>query len=90
MSQVLLEMFVDTSITEFFQCDHNNNQLSRIVDYFSKSTESKVATRPPLSRIHLPFTSHSGEHHNQNQLASATTASWQNSVASLLLWQKSS
>ena len=55
--QLLLEMFVDTNNKVFFNCDHNNNQLARIVEYFSKSTESKVATRPPVSHIHPPLTS---------------------------------
>ena len=33
--KLLLEMFVDTNNTVFFNCDHNNNQLQRIVDYFA-------------------------------------------------------
>ena len=33
--KLLLEMFVDTNNKVFFNCDHNNNQLQRIVEYFA-------------------------------------------------------
>ena len=33
--KLLLEMFVDTNNKVFFNCDHNNTQLQRIVEYFA-------------------------------------------------------
>ena len=57
--QLLLEMFVDTNNKVFFNCDHNNAQLARIVDYLSKSTESRVASRLPVLGNLPPFPTHS-------------------------------
>ena len=56
---LLIKMFVDTNNTVFLHCNYNDAQLQRIVDYITKSTESKVVTRHPVLHAPPSFPPHS-------------------------------